>query len=79
MDIRTLIADVLKAAKTAASVIPGTADDAVIAAAEKLVGIVEELTGSAPDIRTQEQMKDARRVLGAAVSAKAARTADRFD
>lgn len=79
MDVRTLIGDLLKAAKTAASVIPGTTDDAVVNAATTLVGIFDSLTNSAPDTRTQEQMQDARRVLAAAVSAKAERTADRFD
>ena len=79
MNVRTLIGDLLKAAKTAASVIPGTTDDAVIGAAEKLVGIIDSLTSSSPDARTQEEMQDARRVLAAAVSAKAERTADRFD
>ena len=79
MDVRTLIGDLLKAAKTAASVIPGTTDDAVVGAATTLVGIIDGLTSSAPDTRTQEEMQDARRVLAAAVSAKAERTADRFD
>ena len=79
MDVRTLIGDLLKAARTAASVIPGTTDDAVVGAAEKLVGIIDGLTSSSPDARTQEQKQDARRVLAAAVSAKAERTADRFD
>ncbi len=79
MDIRSLIGDVLKAAKTAAAIIPGSTDDAIIATAEKLVGVVDGLVGSAPDTRTQEEMQAARKKLAAAVSAKAERTANRFD
>lgn len=80
MDISTLIGDVLKAARTASTVIPGLQGvGAAIGVGEKLVSIIDDLTAHAPDLRTQAEMQAARKVLAATVSAKAERTADRFD
>lgn len=80
MDLGKLIGQVLEAAKTAASVIPGMQGvGAAIGVGEKLIGIIDALTDDAPDTRTQEEMQAARKLLAAAVSAKAERTADRFD
>lgn len=80
MDLGNLIGDVLKAARTATAVIPGLQGASVaIGVGERLIGIIDDLTDSAPDPRTQEQMQRDRRALAAAVSAKAERTADRFD
>lgn len=80
MDISNLIGDVLKAAKTAATVIPGLQGVAgLIGVGEKLVGAVDDLLDHAPDTRTQGEMQATRKALAAAVSAKAQRTADRFD
>lgn len=80
MDIGNLIGDVLKAAKTAATVIPGLQGVAgIIGVGEKLVGIIDDLTDQAPDARTQAEMQATRKVLAAAVTEKAHRTADRFD
>lgn len=80
MDISTLIGDVLKAAHTASAVIPGLQGvGAAIGVGEKLVSIIDELSDHAPDARTQAEMQAARKVLAATVSAKAERTADRFD
>ena len=80
MDFKNLIADVMKAAKTASAIIPGMgAVGPAIEVGKKLVGIIDDLTDSAPDKRTQEEMQAQRKVLAAAVSAKAERTADRFD
>lgn len=80
-DMGALIANVLAAAKTATSIIPGLQGaGAAIAVGEKLVGILDDLIGDdAPDTRTQAQMQTQRKALAAAVSAKAERTADRFD
>lgn len=75
-----LIQGILAAARTAATVIPGMqAAAAAITVGEKLVGIIDDLTNAAPDARTQQEMQATRKVLAAAVSAKAERTADRFD
>lgn len=80
MDIGNLIGDVLKAARTATSVIPGLQGvGAAIGVGEKLVAIIDDLTDGAPDQRTQQEMQATRKALAAAVSAKAERTADRFD
>ena len=75
--IRDLVASVLAAAKTAASIIPGTTDDAIVAAGEQLLKVVDTLTGK--DDRSQEEMQQTRAELAEAVSRKAERTADRFD
>lgn len=75
-----LIQGVLALAKTASAIIPGMQGvGAAIAVGEKLVGIIDDLTDHAPDTRTQAEMQAQRRILAAAVSAKAERTADRFD
>jgi uncharacterized protein YjgD (DUF1641 family) len=79
MGIQDLIDNVLKAARVATKIIPGTADDAIVGVASKLNDIIGDLTSSAPDNRTQEEMQKTRKELAAAVSAKAERTADRFD
>lgn len=79
-DTQDLIANILAAAKTAAAIIPGLQGVGVaIGVGEKLIGILDDLTSEAPDTRTQAEMQAARRELAAAVSAKAERTADRFD
>ena len=75
--MRNLIDGVLGAARAAAAIIPGTTDDAIVGVATKLVDIIDGLTG--PDERTQQEMQRDRAALAAAVSAKAERTADRFD
>jgi hypothetical protein len=78
MDIGNLIADIAKAAKTAATVIPGMGNvAAAIGIGEKLIAVIDGITS--PDDRPQAEMQAARKVLAAAVSAKAERTADRFD
>lgn len=75
-----LIEKILSAARSAATVIPGMQGAAAaVAVGKKLVEIIDDLTDEAPDTRTQEEMQAARKVLAAAVSAKAERTADRFD
>ncbi len=80
MNIGNLIGDVLRAARTATSVIPGMQGvGGMIGVGEKLVAIIDDLTDGAPDARTQAEMQAARKALAAAVSAKAERTADRFD
>ncbi len=80
-DIGALIANVMAAAKTATAIIPGMQSfGTALVVGEKLVGILDDLIGDdAPDVRTQAQMQAARKTLAAAVSAKAERTADRFD
>lgn len=79
-DISSLIANVLATARIASSIIPGLKGvGAAIGVGEKLIGIIDDLTGHAPDTRTQSEMQAARKALAAAVSAKAERTADRFD
>lgn len=75
--IQSLIDSVLNAARSATTLIPTFS--AAIGIGEKLVGIIDDLTSSAPDTRTQVEMQTARAALAAAVSAKAERTADRFD
>lgn len=75
--IQSLIDSVLNAARSATTLIPTVS--VAIGIGEKLVGIIDDLTSSAPDTRTQEEMQTARAALAAAVSAKAERTADRFD
>lgn len=80
MDIGNIIQSVLATARQVSAVIPGlSAASPLIGVGEKLVGIIDDLTDSAPDQRTQEQMQADRRALAAAVSAKAERTADRFN
>lgn len=80
MDLSSLIPNILAAAKTAAAIIPGMQGaGAAIAIGEKLVGLIDDLTDHAPDTRTQAEMQQQRRILAAAVSAKAERTADRFE
>ena len=80
MDIKDLIGGVLKAADVATKIIPGLQGfNPIVGVGQKLLGIIDDLTDSAPDPRTQEQMQTARKALAAAVSAKAERTADRFD
>jgi len=80
MDIGSLIGDLLKAAKTATAIIPGLQGaSAVFGVGEKLAGLIGDLVDDAPDTRTQTEMQAARAELAAAVSAKAERTADRFD
>lgn len=80
MDIGNLIGDVLQAARTATSVIPGLQGvGAAIGVGEKLVAIIDDLTEGVPDTRTQAEMQATRKALAAAVSAKAEHTADRFD
>lgn len=75
-----LIKNILAAARTASAIIPGMQGaGAVLAVGEKLVGIIDDLTDGAPDERTQAEMQQQRKVLAAAVSAKAERTAGRFD
>lgn len=78
-DFGKMIDDVLRLARTAAQVIPGTTDDALVEVGQKVVDIIDSLADKAPDTRTQQQMQADRRALAAAVSAKAERTADRFD
>lgn len=81
-DLSKLIADILSAARTAATVIPGLQSAApALAAAEKLIGALDNLIdgATAPDTRTQAEMQSARKELAAAISAKAEATADRFD
>jgi hypothetical protein len=80
MDLNNLINSVVAAAKAAAAIIPGGQGAALaIGVGEKLVGVIDDLFDSAPDTRTQAEMQAARKELAAAVSAKAERTADRFD
>lgn len=77
-DIRTLVDNVLAAADVAASLIPGSTDDNLVAAGRTLVGLVDTLTGAAPGYR-REVTANTRAALAAAVSAKAERTADRLE
>jgi hypothetical protein len=80
MDIASIIQNVLATARSVSSAIPGlSAVSPLIGVGEKLVGILDDLTDSAPDTRTQEEMQEARRELAARVSAKANATADRLD
>lgn len=75
-----LIRNVLAAARTAATVIPGMQGAAVaVAVGEKLVGIIDDLTDGVPDPRTKEEMQRDRKALAAAISAKAENLADRLD
>lgn len=79
IDFGNLAADIARAAKTAASVIPGLQGaSAAIAVAEKLVGLIDSLAPHA-DTGTQAEMQVSRAALAKAVAAKAERTADRFD
>ena len=79
-DTKTLIEQLLAAAKTASSVIPGLQGvGAAITIGEKLVDVVGDLTHLTRDDRTQADIQATRRTLAAAVKAKAERTADRFD
>lgn len=80
-DLGSLITNVISAARTATSLIPGLQGaGAALAVGEKLIGVLDDLIGDdAPDTRTQAEMQAARKELAAAVSAKAERTAERFD
>lgn len=79
-DTGELIRNILAAAKTASAIIPGMQGVGVaLTVGEKLVGIIDDLMDDAPDTRTQAEMQAERKTLAAAVSAKAERTADRFD
>ena len=81
------IQGVLAAARNITAAIPGLQGvsgmigtaEALSEVGEKLVGVIDGLTSSAPDTRTQDEMQVARRELAAAVSAKAERTAERLD
>lgn len=80
MDIANLIGNVLGAAKTVTSIIPGLQGaSALIGVGQKLVGALDELMDDAPDTRTQAEMQAARKALAAAVSAKAEATAKRLE
>ncbi len=80
-DMGALIANVMAAAKTATTLIPALhGAGAALVIGEKLVGILDDLiSDDTPDTRTQAQMQAQRKELAAVVSAKAERTADRFD
>jgi hypothetical protein len=81
------IQNVLAAARNVTAAIPGLQGvsvaigtaEALSEVGEKLVGVIDGLTSHAPDTRTQQEMQQTRADLAAAVSAKAERTADRFD
>jgi hypothetical protein len=80
MDIVSIIQNVLATARSISGAIPGlSAVSPLIGVGEKLVGIIDDLTDSAPDTRTQAEMQEVRRQLAAEVSAKAEATADRLD
>lgn len=67
-------------ARQVSSMIPGaSAASPFIGIAEGLSVVLEGLLTAAPDDRTREEVRAARAELAAAVSAKAERTADRFD
>ena len=80
MDIGSIIQNVLATARQVTAAIPGLSSvSPLIGVGEKMVGIIDDLTDSAPDTRTQEEMKATRADLAAAVSAKAEATANRLD
>jgi hypothetical protein len=81
------IQNVLAAAQRVTAAIPGLQGvsgmigtaNALSEVGEKLVGVIDGLTSSAPDARTQEEMQTTRAALAAAVSKKAVDTANRLD
>lgn len=79
MDVQYMIDHLVQAAKIAAIVIPGTEDDAIIEAAQKLDELIEGLVHSTSDHRTQEEMQLARKELARVVSAKADATAKKLE
>lgn len=79
MDLKSMVDGLLTAAKAATAIIPGTTDDRIVAAGEKLADLIHDLTDSAPDARTESEMQFQRSALAEAVKAKAERTAERFD
>jgi len=79
-DILYTIRQGLTFARQVSAVIPGVAAASpFIAVAEGLVAVLDGLANAAPDERTKGEIRAARAELAAAVSAKAERTADRFD
>lgn len=78
-DIGSFIDKLLGAAKVATAIIPGTTDDIIVGAAQKLADIIGDLTDHAPDPRTQAEMQSDRKALIAAVTAKAEATAKRLE
>lgn len=80
MDIKNLIDQALELAKVAGAVIPGMQSVAAgVSIGEKVIAIIDDLTDDAPDTRTQDQLRAARKELRAKVSAKAQALADRLD
>lgn len=79
-DILNIIQGVLRTAQQVSAAIPGASvASPLLGVAASLTSIIDQLTSSAPDARTRDQMRAERAALAAAVSAKAERTADRFD
>lgn len=67
-------------ARQVSAMIPGaSAASPFIGIAEGLTSVLEGLLNAAPDERTREEVRAARAQLAAAVSAKAERTASRFE
>lgn len=67
-------------ARQVSALVPGASvASPFIGIAEGLVPILDGLINAAPDDRTREEARAARAQLAAAVSAKAERTAARFD
>lgn len=67
-------------ARQVSAMIPGaSAASPFIGIAEGLAAVLDGLVNAAPDENTKEQIRATRAQLAAAVSAKAERTADRFD
>lgn len=78
--IAEVIEDVLATAKKVTDAIPGLSSiSPLIGVGEKFIGIIDDLTDSAPDNRTQQEMQQTRKELAAAVSARANALADRLD
>jgi hypothetical protein len=76
MNISNLIDQAIALAKAAAPMVPTLGAGAAIA--EKIVGIIDDLTDDAPDTRTQQEMQEQRAILAEAVKAKARATSDRL-
>ena len=79
-DVLHTIQQGLAFARQVTALVPGvSAASPFIGIAEGMVTVLDGLLNAAPDERTRDQIRYDRKQLAEAVSAKAERTADRFD
>lgn len=79
-DSSNLIDSLIAFARAAAPMIPGgNLASGGIELGQKIVAIIDDLSDNVPEARNSAELKQARAGLIEATSAKARRTADRFD